>query len=99
MQLILEAGVKNKRFGICILWLSVAIFTLATGKTALAQADISSLSGSVTDVSGALVPGAKITVSNNATLAERSITSNESGSFTLTNLAPGDYSVRVEKGG
>jgi len=38
-------------------------------------------------------------VRNNATLAERTIASNESGSFTLTNLAPGDYRVRVEKSG
>ena len=90
---------KNIRFEIRVLLLFVAICTFAIGTSTFAQSDSSSLTGSVTDVSGALVPDAKITVRNNATLAERSITSNESGSFTLTNLAPGDYSVRVEKAG
>ena len=38
-------------------------------------------------------------IHNNATLADRTITSNESGAFTLTNLAPGDYTVRATKAG
>jgi hypothetical protein len=91
--------VKNTRFGIRVFLLFVAVCTFAIGTSTFAQSDSSSLTGSVTDVSGALVPDAKITVRDNATNAERSITSNESGSFTLTNLAPGDYSVRVEKAG
>jgi hypothetical protein len=72
---------------------------MSVTNTARAQSDNSSLSGSVTDVSGALVPDARVAVRNNATHAERSITTSESGTFTLTNLAPGDYSVRVEKAG
>lgn len=90
---------KNIRFEIRDLLLFVAICMFAVGTSTLAQSDNSYLSGSVADMSGALVPGAKITVRNNATLSERSITSNETGSFTLTNLPPGDYSVRVEKAG
>src|SRR3979490_878122 len=70
-----------------------------TATAILAQSDTSSLSGTVTDTSGAVVPNAQVTIHNNATLADRTITSNESGVFTLTNLSPGDYSVRVTKAG
>src|SRR3569833_356412 len=80
------------------LLLSMVMFLLAIAPAG-AQSDSSSLSGTVTDSSGALVIDAKITVRNAATLAERSITTNDSGSFTLTNLSSGDYSVHVEKSG
>src|SRR5438067_3802481 len=76
----------------------MAIFAFAAIPTH-AQSDTSSLSGTVTDSSGALVVDAKVTARNAATLAERSIGTNESGNFTLTNLPPGDYSVRIEKSG
>jgi len=77
----------------------VAICLFAIVAPIFAQSDSSSLSGTVTDASGALLPNAKITVHNNATRADRSITSNEGGSFTLTNLASGDYSIRAEVAG
>jgi Carboxypeptidase regulatory-like domain len=72
---------------------------VVTATSILAQSDTSSLSGTVTDTSGAVVPNAQITIHNNATLADRTIESNENGVFTLTNLTPGDYSVRVTKTG
>jgi hypothetical protein len=77
----------------------VTVCLLVTATSILAQSDTSSISGTVTDTSGALVPNAQITVHNNATLADRTISSNENGAFTLTNLAPGDYSVRATKTG
>jgi hypothetical protein len=79
--------------------LMVMVFLFLTATSILAQSDTSSISGTVTDTSGALVPNAQITIHNNATLADRTISSNENGAFTLTNLAPGDYSVRVTKTG
>jgi hypothetical protein len=77
----------------------VMVCLLVTATSILAQSDTSSLSGTVTDTSGAVVPNAQITIHNNATLADRTIESNESGVFTLTNLPAGDYSVRVTKTG
>src|SRR5438309_888167 len=79
---------KNRRLEIHALVLLLAAFFFAMVAPTFAQSDSSSLSGDVTDSSGALVPDAKITARNTATLAERSISSNESGGFTLTNLAP-----------
>src|SRR5437763_8405346 len=79
--------------------LMVVFCLLVTATSILAQSDTSSISGTVTDTSGALVPDAQVTIHNNATLADRTIASNENGAFTLTNLAPGDYSVRATKAG
>src|SRR6266567_1065602 len=61
-----------------------------------AQSDTSSLSGIVTDTSGAALPNAKILVRNEGTHTDRTAVSNESGNFNLTNLPPGNYTIRVE---
>ena len=67
--------------------------------SAHAQSDNTTLTGGVTDPTGAALPNSKVTVRNNATGAENVVTTNDTGSFTLTNVAPGDYSVRVESQG
>lgn len=61
--------------------------------------DTSSLSGTIADSSGALVPKANITLRNAATRAEIHATSNENGNFTITNLSSGVYSMHVEATG
>jgi Carboxypeptidase regulatory-like domain/TonB-dependent Receptor Plug Domain len=87
---------KTNRIYVRVVLLFVTVCLFAIVGPIGAQSDSSSLSGTVTDPSGALVPNARITVHNNATLADRSITSNESGNFTLTNLASGNYTVHIE---
>jgi hypothetical protein len=54
-----------------------------------------SLSGTVTDTSGAVIPGATVTVKNNATATEYTAVSNESGNFTVPSIEPGTYTVTV----
>ncbi|MBI1355496.1 MAG: TonB-dependent receptor plug domain-containing protein [Acidobacteria bacterium] len=65
---------------------------------AFAQAG-ASISGTVTDASGAVVPAARVTVSNEQTGAERAVSANESGYYTVGSLAPGRYAVTVEADG
>ncbi len=77
----------------------LAMCSLLVVAPALAQSDTSSLSGMVTDSSGAVLPNAKVTIHNVATNEDRLITSNETGNFTLTNLPSGNYRVRVEAAG
>lgn len=55
--------------------------------------------GRVSDSTGASVPGASIHLINNATGAERTATSNDSGDWSVPNLPPANYKVRVEKAG
>jgi len=90
---------KNYRFGTPAPFPLLVIFMFMMVVSMFGQSDSSSLSGTVTDASGAVVIDAKVAVRNAATSAERSITTNEGGGFTVTNLASGDYSVRVEKSG
>jgi hypothetical protein len=66
---------------------------------AQAQSDSSSLSGTVTDPSGAVVPNARVTAHNEATGQERAAQTNSSGAYTITNLPSGNYTVRVESQG
>ncbi|MBV9265280.1 MAG: carboxypeptidase regulatory-like domain-containing protein, partial [Acidobacteriaceae bacterium] len=65
---------------------------------ALAQSDLGSISGFVKDPSGAVIPGAKVTVSNQSGL-ERSATTDSSGHYAITNIPPSIYTVTVEASG
>ena len=57
------------------------------------------LTGTVTDPSGATVPGAQISVKNNATGVMREVTSDSSGFYTVPNVIPGNYEVTVSAQG
>jgi hypothetical protein len=76
------------------LWI-VLVFCLVG--SALAQT--ASVSGTVTDSSGAVVPQTTITARNLATNASRDAATDSAGTYRITNLVPGFYDVRVEKGG
>ncbi|MFN0121652.1 MAG: carboxypeptidase-like regulatory domain-containing protein [Blastocatellia bacterium] len=64
-----------------------------------AQGIRAKLTGRVSDTSGAVVPGARITVTNTGTNESRNVASNEEGDYTLPQLAPGDYQLVAEMQG
>jgi hypothetical protein len=65
----------------------------------LAQTQFASVTGRVTDASGAAVAGAKVTVTNTETGVTITSATNNEGVFTVANLAPGPYSVTIEQTG
>src|SRR5579863_7893036 len=75
--------------------------TLLVSLTALAfaQSERGTITGTVHDQSGALVPAASVTITNMATNVAVHVTTNDAGEFTIPNLSPGSYLVRVEKQG
>jgi hypothetical protein len=76
----------------------VAAVALATGVTApaaSAQVLYGSIVGTVQDSQGASVPGATITITNKETNFTRDTVSTEDGSYTLVNVLPGVYSMKV----
>ena len=58
-----------------------------------------SLSGTVTDTTGAILPGAKVTLTNEGTRDTRETQSNQSGYFTFAGLYPGSYTVHISAQG
>src|SRR5947199_7630428 len=60
-----------------------------------AQVAGATLSGSITDPSGAAVVGVEVAIKNSATGVTRTVTSDSAGFYTAPNLVPGDYQVSV----
>jgi hypothetical protein len=63
---------------------------------AWAQTGAASLTGIVTDQTGAVVPGATVTATNQATNVEYTAVSNEAGNYTVSSLPVGTYVVKAE---
>nr|MCU0227167.1 carboxypeptidase-like regulatory domain-containing protein [Bryobacterales bacterium] len=65
----------------------------------LASAQTATVSGRVTDSTGAVVPGTQITITSIATGASRAVQANEVGLYTVPLLPPGEYRMNVEQQG
>jgi hypothetical protein len=74
--------------------LALAVAALST--LLCAQTYQGRILGSVTDSSGAVVGGAKVTITNTATGVSRTLIANEAGDYNASNLEPGPYSVTAE---
>jgi hypothetical protein len=57
------------------------------------------VSGQVTDQTGATVPGATVTLVDSSTSSSRNSTTNEAGRYIFANVTPGTYSLRITKTG
>lgn len=66
---------------------------------AFPQTVTATLLGTITDASGAVVPGAKVTSTELNTGVSRAVATNGSGNYLFPNLPPGNYSVTVEAPG
>ncbi|HEY3841158.1 MAG TPA: TonB-dependent receptor [Bryobacteraceae bacterium] len=74
-------------------------FLTAFINTCSAQSTFGSITGTVSDPSGAAVPGAKVTAVNQDTGVGRSASSGADGVYSITDLLPGTYLVRMENSG
>src|SRR5436190_2818137 len=54
------------------------------------------ISGTITDTSGAVVPGVDVTVVNEATGIKRNVKTNQDGIYTVPLLQPGGYSINAQ---
>src|SRR5438874_1650467 len=60
---------------------------------------LGTITGEVTDATGAVVPAAAVTVRNTGTNAVREAVTNAEGLYSVPSLQPGVYDVHVEKAG
>lgn len=88
---------SRKMLALSLIAACAALMLLAP--TSLAQSFFATLTGTVTDASGAVVPGATVTIQNAATKVTRQIKSNSEGYFSAPNLPAGTYNVTAEASG
>jgi hypothetical protein len=78
--------------GTALLSLLLLLATAAKG-----QGITGSITGTVTDTTGAAVPGATVTITQTDTNAVHTVTTSDAGTYTVTQLAPGHYTVKIDK--
>ena len=88
---------RSGLFSVLLLILLAASAVLAV--PALAQGTYGSLTGQVTDPSGAVIPNASVTLTNMGTNYTRTATSDATGVYLFKLVSPGNYSLRVSAGG
>jgi iron complex outermembrane receptor protein len=75
--------------------LTIAVLAIGAAAPARAQSPDGRITGVVRDASGAAVPGATVTVTNDKTGATQSAVSGADGSYSVSGLAAGGYTVEV----
>ncbi len=86
----------NKTTFVILAALSVLLLTPPAVRS---QNVYGTISGTVTDSSGAVVAGVSVTLTNIARGDKRNIQTNESGNYAFVNLLPGNYRLEAEKAG
>src|SRR5260370_32006839 len=77
---------------------AVCFICLASPAILQGQA-LSSITGTVADATGGVMPNIKITVTNTATQVASHTVTSSSGTYTVTDLIPGTYTVQAEAPG
>jgi Carboxypeptidase regulatory-like domain len=88
----LKSKPATKLFGILVVSLCLVCVTFGQIKSGV-------ITGIVTDSNGAVIPGATVSVTNQATNVVATTVTNDTGGFTVPYLSSGTYSIDVEKPG
>ncbi len=80
------------RFALSMLVLSICL-------NVFAQSTNTRVTGTIKDTADAVVSGAKVTLVDSGSKEEKTVTSNDEGSFTFTNVRPGTYMILAEATG
>jgi hypothetical protein len=79
--------------------LSLVVLALFAAVPLMAQTGTSNISGRVVDAKEAVLPGAVVTLTNEATRVTQTQTTSESGVYAFSSLPPGNYTITVEASG
>jgi len=80
-------------------FLSIVLFVMFSGQATRAQVLYGSITGTVTDTSGAVVPNAPVVITNESTGEVRNAVANGQGDYALRDVLPGPYTVSVNSTG
>ncbi|HVT98363.1 MAG TPA: carboxypeptidase-like regulatory domain-containing protein [Acidobacteriaceae bacterium] len=89
----------NLRTSKMLISLGVSLFLLGLSALASAQAGRGAITGSVTDQSGAVIPGAAVTLVSHATGVTLHTASDAAGLYSFVSLNPGVYRIAVSQSG
>ncbi len=79
---------------------AMVLALLTAGSSGLqAQSVVGRISGTVTDPTGSVIPGAQLTITNEATNAERTLITDNNGFYIATALPVGVYTISIEMSG
>ena len=76
-----------------------AVVCFLVGASSLAAQEKATITGTISDPSGSVIPGAKVTITDLGTGQARNIETNSAGSYVVTDLPIGRYSLRAESPG
>ncbi len=96
--LVLQASRKTALRGLSVAVLGVLALLLLPCRLT-AQLDTGGITGTATDPTGAVVVGAKITLTADATNVKLSTVSTSTGTYVFADLKPGNYSIKAEASG
>ena len=82
-----------------LLFLTAILVPIATSSLNAQVVNTGAISGTVTDSTGAAIPGATVTVTNQGTAISRTLTADNSGFYSAEGLSVGQYSIDVSKPG
>ncbi|NDD65437.1 MAG: hypothetical protein EBZ36_15910, partial [Acidobacteria bacterium] len=88
-------AMKIRKSGV-VLAVLVCLAVVFAQATEVRAQQTSTLRGQVVDEQGAVVPGSKVTVTNNATNKQQTVVSNALGEFSVPGLQPGLYTIQAE---
>jgi hypothetical protein len=97
-----EASPRTSSFGRCLTLLMILlllVWGISTPRILNAQSDNSSVLGTITDASGAVVGNATVTLTDDANGSEHKAVTNSNGFYTIPSLAPGRYTITIEAPG
>jgi Carboxypeptidase regulatory-like domain/TonB-dependent Receptor Plug Domain len=94
-----KAFQKRDSAFLCVLLILAAAFLMPWERRTYAQVVGATLSGTVTDASGGIVPNARVSISNTATGVSRDVMVDAAGFYTAPNLLPGNYEVKFSAAG
>src|SRR5256884_2991631 len=90
---------RNRLSGLFLSLFVLGFALMGLVQRADAQVLFGSVSGTVTDQSGAGVPRAHVTLINRATSVQKEADADESGHYTITDVPPGNYDLKVTASG
>src|ERR1700737_1600853 len=93
IQMLLKPYARNFDAAVW-LFVMLAVSILGNGK-AYAQVAGASITGTVKDSSGAIIPNAQVSITDVATGVVRNVSTDAAGLYSAPNLLPGTYEVRV----